>query len=505
MPLGDDDTRVARRPGGVGRACNDPGWCDGAGRRTRLPDTRPALGSAVRYLLGTGFQETWADRVASASYPDIRGDAVGYSAIEHALRPPLLGSSAVAVALRTDVLGPEVDAASRSAAIDYARVLTSSAACEHASNTPGGWPSGAADWSSLSEVATGEVSEATGLAVAARTPAEWARSVPADWQAAHWAFLGGLSGWLLWDHLNSYERTYVARMVEWEANRVAARNPRWWQSESGSIVAPGDTKMEELTWDTNVLQLASAMMPGHPQRPTWQAARVRNGLNATAVLADATATRRVHGDELGDWVAGANVYPDGTLDNHGIHGHPDYMSAVRQAWTGALVATLAGQPTPRSDLWNGDLIYGALSSVSFAPGVEHDLYPDDPGTRLAAANVDPGGTIYRTGSPDIYYPNPSLWGGVARARFVAVDTLAEVLGLDGRSTLPAAEWAGWHVVGVLQNQARFTDGRSFSGRSEFPYPGREEFEANMLAVAWLARYVAVHGEISVVDGAVSGL
>jgi hypothetical protein len=371
-----------------------------------------------------------------------------------------------------------------------------SLACSHRATTAGGWPNATTDG-----------------------------GAGATWQSAMYARSAGLAGWLLWDQLLPGERRAVAAMVAHEAERVAATQPRFWQSAGGAVITPGDSAFEETAWNASLVRFAVAMMPAHPSAASWRNAALRHGLGATATLADVTSRRTIDGRPLQQLVSGANVGPQGTVDNHGAHAHPDYMSSIRDVMGASLVAALADQPTPQEATHNADLLYDALRSVSFVPGesamldevsgpvrlsgsadganVTRHAIPrdgataddidaldqgDQPGSLASAPFRDPGGTIYRADGT-IYYPNPTVWGGVGVARFAAVDELAALLGLADDADV----WSARHIARTRALQARSDDGRTYVSLSEFPYGAAEQHDAEALAQAWLARYVRVHG------------
>jgi hypothetical protein len=457
-------------------------------------DGRDALLEAVRYQLTTAWDAGWAIR-AGVDHVDVRGTTRGRMGAERALRPPAMAAAAIAIALRTDAYDGSVVTRSRRFAVEHVRRVVRSLACSHRATSAGGWPNPTTDGGS-----------------------------GATWQSAMWARSAGVAGWLLWDELLPGERSAVAAMVAAEADRVASLRPRSWQRRDGSISTPGDSGFEEAAWNGSLVQLASAMMPLHANAATWRSAAVRHGVGATATLADTRSRHLIAGRPTSQWVDGANVAPTGTVDNHGAHAHPDYMSSIRDVMGGSLFTALAGQPVPPEAAHNAALVYGALRTVTFAQGasVRLDADPaasslyssarprnarrapapdpataddidamdqaDQPGPLMSRPFHAPGGTIYR---PDgsVYYPNPSVWGGVGVARFVAVDELAGLLGVAPDADL----WSARHIARTRLLQLRSPDGRTYISLGEFPYTGAEQHDAEALAQGWLARYVRVHG------------
>jgi hypothetical protein len=134
-------------------------------------------------------------------------------------------------------------------------------------------------------------------------------------------------------------------------------------------------------------------------------------------------------------------------------------------------------------------VYGAFSTLSFPAGA--------PSPVDGAGYVDPGGTMYRPGTNDIYFPQGSTWGTVRRAPFVSFDAHAYAYGLDTSSAWPAGDALAQHVSGQLALVAAngTGDGRTYSfdppmAFSQDRYNGREEYAASQLASGWLALYVS---------------
>ena len=412
--------------------------------------TRSALLEAEKYLLGAQYLERWyANR--GQRYTDIL-DRFPTVQQEYAVRRPAMAALTTAVAARTKAHNDTVVGRTRDEAIRYADWLVRSVACEHAAITPGGWGAG--------------------------------------WQSAHWAFLAGEAGWLIWDYLTPQTREYVAQMVAYEASRRLMAPVEYWADASGSIVSRGNTKAEENAWNSGVLELAISMMPKHPQAPNWRRRAVDLQTAAFARLADINSGQVVNGVTLADRLEGANAYDDGTVENHQSI-HPDYMTNIQQSWWAADVAALAGRRVPQSAFHNASLVYGAMSSVSVPEGASS---PTGSGVY-----GPPGGTIYRPGSNDIYYPQGSIWGTVRRAHFVSFDAHALAWGLDAGTPWPARDALAQHVSGQLGLVANngTGDGRTYSfdpptANSQDNYNGREEYAASQLAAGWLALYASAN-------------
>ncbi len=145
------------------------------------------------------------------------------------------------------------------------------------------------------------------------------RSWRGQWQSAYWAALAGEACWLLWDDLAPEERWLAARMITDEAERFADAVP--------PAALLRDTKAEENAWNSQILSLAGLMFPGHPRAARWREAAIRWIASSFARPADLTCGDRVDGRPLREWLAGANLFDDFTLENHG-RVHPDYMACT---------------------------------------------------------------------------------------------------------------------------------------------------------------------------------
>jgi hypothetical protein len=398
---------------------------------------RLALTDANRYALGAHYNARYGARTHHG-YLDLYGD---HRVPEYSVRLPSSTALSVAIALRTGAYDANRVGRTRAFASDYVVWLTRSVACQHRAITVGGW---------------GE-----------------------QWQSAFWAYLAGTAGWLSWDDLDDVDRAYVARMVEFEANRFVAAGYRvpYWKDRDGVVKHPGDSKAEENSWNANVLQLATAMMPSHPNAAAWQHRNIELMLSSYATEEDVHSDEVIHGQPLSEWLNGFNIESDGTVINH-HRINPDYMTTVHQNWAAAMTYGLAGMPTPAAAFHNAELVYGALSTVSFA----------------APPYAAPGGTFYVDGDPRLYYPQGYSWGPNRPAPFFNVDVMADAFGLDGLAAGSARHWAIQHGDEQLRLQARKTygDGRTYVDPEEDRYPGREEYAAQILSFAWLATYVAEH-------------
>jgi hypothetical protein len=400
-----------------------------------------------RYALTTWYRTVKDFDAQAARYLDFGG------VVERHVRPSASEALALAVSLATDLYDPAVVGLPATTARATATKLVRSLAYRHKINLRGGW---------------GGV-----------------------WQSGLWAAYTGVAGWLLWDDpgLASNDRQNVRQLVEYEANRYIGYRVPYYRDPGGTVVSPGDSNAEENAWVAMLLRTAAAMMPDHAHHAAWTSKGCELLVSAFARPADVTDPTVVNGRSVAHWLHGSNVNPDGVVVNHGRL-HPDYMTTFTQNAFSALVDPLAGRPTPRAALWNGDVVYRALVDLPFTAG-----RPYPPGGAIVA----PGGTIYRPGSGDIYYPQGNDWGTRRRMHFALADIQAGVLGLDIGASQRGRVWEPLHAQVVLDMQLRHADRRTYAATGEDTYAGREEWVAAHAAQAWLTKWLAHHDAITIVD------
>ena len=409
---------------------------------------RTALLESERYLLGAQYIERWYTK-RGQRFTDILGRFVPEQQ-EYAVRRPAMAALTTAVAARTGAHNDASAGRTRDEAILYTDWLVRSIACQHAAVSPGGWGAG--------------------------------------WQTAHWATLAGEAGWLVWDRLTPQTREYLAQMIVFEADALLSVPVGYWADANGATADRGNTRAEDDSWNAALLELAVSMMPRHPQAGSWRRKAVDLETASYARLSDLSSPTLINGVSLADRLEGANIFDDGTVANHQVV-QPDYMTNIQQNWWAADFAGLAGRKPPVSAMLNGALVYGAFTTRSFTAG--------DPSPVNGAAFFAPGGTIYRPGSNDIYFPQPTIWGTPRRAHFVSFDAHALAYGLDTTATWPARDALANHVAGQLNlvGANGVGDGRTYSydpptANTQDQYNGREEYAASQLAAGWLALYVS---------------
>ena len=98
-------------------------------------------------------------------------------------------------------------------------------------------------------------------------------------------------------------------------------------------------------------------------------------------------------------------------------------------------------------------------------------------------------------SADVYFPQGNDWGTLHPLNFAIADAGIVLFSHNAELRHKAAVWEQKHVEFTLQQQGRFNDGRTFAGREEFNYSGREEWIADIASsiytLHWLAEQHAV--------------
>ena len=306
------------------------------------------------------------------------------------------------------------------------------------------------------------------------------------WQTALWASTAGQAAWLLWPQLTIQERSYVAAMVTAEADYVSARGPRYFRDRAGKESTPGDSKADEVSWDSTVAALALAMMPNHPNKETWTRGLVELSIAAFARPSDLKSSQVVNGVNLGQSLPGTNANEDGTITNHGIV-NPDYTQNILHLWWGASMLRQGDQAAPEAMFLNADIIYRALAVLEF------------PSPPYAA----PGGTSYKPGG-QIYYPQKVSWGMRRPATFCGVDSFAAIYTPKDTN---APQFLFDHAADTRALQMRWKDGRIYAeGKVEEGYKfGKEEYALSQMALAWWAGAVPSGPKLKVITKAIPGV
>jgi hypothetical protein len=262
------------------------------------------------------------------------------------------------------------------------------------------------------------------------------------WQSAFWAYQAAFAGWLLWDDLSAALRDGIIRMAAHEASRFAA------------LPAPHaeflDTKAEENSWNSMVLVFAAEVLEGHPDRAVWRQRALEYMIAAFARRADAASARPVDGKPLREWVRGANIHDDYTLENHGFV-HPDYMMTVSMNLTNAITYRMAGHPAPEATVFNVRPVYELLKFFSLPDG-------------------------------SLFYPNSTDWNLHQISHTWNLHVLAARILRDPDA--PALAAVALDTLGRMQ--ARGNGGRLWAPGEYTSYPSIEQHAGFLVASARLA-------------------
>ncbi|HEX3628563.1 MAG TPA: hypothetical protein VH280_24400 [Verrucomicrobiae bacterium] len=169
------------------------------------------------------------------------------------------------------------------------------------------------------------------------------------WQSSYWAGSLAFGAWLIWDKLDPQLQQDVERVVTAQDDLLATGNPpvNLWL----------DTKAEENGWNIPLLCLGELMFPSNPHAALWHQTALKYMMNTLCTAADTNDTSLVDGRAVKDWVLGANLQPDYTLENHGIF-HPSYVGCSSYFMTqAAMYYAYAGKDIPQAanhhllDVW----------------------------------------------------------------------------------------------------------------------------------------------------------
>jgi hypothetical protein len=159
------------------------------------------------------------------------------------------------------------------------------------------------------------------------------------WQCSWWVGEMGVAAWFVWDQLDPASQNDVADMIIFHADRIADAMP-------GARVH-NDTEAETVSWNSTILSLAVNMMPTHPHNSKWAEAAKRYVYTVFGTSVDKNdTTRGDDGKPIKDWVVGANINDDYSLENHNRF-HIEYVFAsYRFMIQDAALYRLAGNPLP---------------------------------------------------------------------------------------------------------------------------------------------------------------
>lgn len=161
-----------------------------------------------------------------------------------------------------------------------------------------------------------------------------------SWQSGMWTGTLSFGAWLIWERLDRPLQQAFERLVASECDILSRRQP-----PNGLWL---DTKAEENGWEVPCLVLGELMFPSHPNAPAWHEAALRYMMNVLCTEADKQDATLVDGRPVSQWVKGANLQPDFTLENHSIF-HPSYVGCSCYFLTQAVMYyTYGGKRVPQA-------------------------------------------------------------------------------------------------------------------------------------------------------------
>jgi hypothetical protein len=194
-----------------------------------------------------------------------------------------------------------------------------------------------------------------------------------QWESSYWTGSLALGAWLIWDKLDPQLQQDVERVVAAQDNFLAMGNP--------PVNLWADTKAEENGWNVPLLTLGELMFPSNPHAALWHETALKYMMNTLCTAADTNDTTLVDGREVKDWVLGANLQPDYTLENHNIF-HPSYVACSSYFLTQAeMNYVYAGKPIPQAathhlmDVWRMDrTIILPWGEAAYPQGMDWELH-----------------------------------------------------------------------------------------------------------------------------------
>ncbi len=298
-----------------------------------------------------------------------------------------------------------------------------------------------------------------------------------NWQSSLWSAQLSRAGWMIWERLDRDTRTMLCKIVESEADRFLQGDYaiKYWDGKGG------DTKAEEHSWDSMILQQAVVMMPRHKRAGRWKEVCSKLMISAHSRKSDMPRTDlTLDGKPPRAWLGGYNLMEDGTLKNHGRI-HNDYMVAMAHLqMQGFLACSLAGVPVPETTDFNFPVIYRALVTCKFS----------------SPPYQSPGGTMYIPGVPQNYYPEGTDWSTTDYCQFLLMDTYAHVLKHDRDLPHRAADWMKVRAEAIRRMQSRHKDGHLYAPGEYDNYRGAEQMALWHLGEVYLIQWLDDQDKLS---------
>ena len=179
-------------------------------------------------------------------------------------------------------------------------------------------------------------------------------------------------------------------------------------------------------------------------------------ISAYATPEDINKDTVVDGVKLNQILKGSNMNSNGTVINHNIL-HPDYMTAFMHNAINVWIYELAGRNGLQSSLYNGAIIYNALTELQFNGKTMYQKSNDGKASSL------------------IYFPEGNDWGGKRQANYWLMDVVAYLYGWDHKSSVKAIEWATVRNTEMIHMINRDVTGQYYQDIKEDKFPSREEW------------------------------
>lgn len=272
------------------------------------------------------------------------------------------------------------------------------------------------------------------------------------WQTPMWAGIAGRATWFAWSAMPISTRMLVARMIAGEADYAARHEIHYLRSAAGTVLTPGDTGAEEVSWWASAMAVALVMLPEHLNAPIWAAEVQRFSVAAWARPQDVAAWSSL--------IAGSNVESNGQVINHSRVA-PDYATCTYQTLDPVVLFALADLPAPEALRVMIPPVYAGLVG------------------------------LYVPGTAAVTYPQGCDWGIGQRMPYALSDLQALLYDCD--STGQAATYLDLHLDAQLAMQARHADGHTYANTTEYNYIGAEEHIAALAASAVAAQRVFDQG------------
>jgi len=397
--------------------------------------------NAAKFALTKWYENRFGSQSADEHYFDV---LIGSDSVESKVRGAGSQAYSIATLLKLGLYDAKHTGVSEQTALDICTKITRSIAHQHKANVVnGGWGGG--------------------------------------WQDDWWAAIAGHAGWLTWEHYDAKDQELIRKMVEWEANRRMNYTVPYYRKKDGTIVTPGDTKAEENAWNTTVLFLACAVMPNHENYDKWYVKGIELAISAYAHPNDVESDVVLNGKPLKEWLNGSNTEEDYSVINHNRI-HPEYASRTGLSLWGAAVLTLGIQPVPKGIFFNSDKVYRMLVEVKY----------DSP------PYAAPGGTCYKPGSAEIYFPQGSDWGTCRYFTMGPWDAMIHAYGLDAGLSPNAAYWEKLHSTKAKELQDRHEDRHMFANPAE-SQPGTEAIVGYEATMAIWAKWAVLQKDFKITN------